>query len=358
MKSIEKADHISKKERDSAIELFRIITMLVIVAHHYIVNSGIMTEVYNSTTLGVNTIFALLFGWGGKTGINCFVLITGYFMCKSKITLKKFLKLLLMVEFYRVVIYFIFIITGYQEFGLKPLLKAVMPITYIGKGFTAAYLVFYLFIPFLNILVGGMNKRLHQILIALCVGVYTVLPTLKIDVTFNYVTWFSVIYIIGAYIRMYPEKWFDSKKLWGVLTVTFVVLSWLSVIAVAYLTLSLKDKIGNVFYFVSDSNKILALLTAVSAFMYFKNLKIGYSKLINTVAASAFGVLLIHSNSDTMRRWLWKDVLNNVEWYHSDVFIMHAILSVIGIYIICTIIDVLRIKFVEKPLFKWIDKLC
>ena len=358
MKSIEKVDSINKKTRDSSIELFRIITMFVIVAHHYIVNSGLMTQLYNSTTIGVNTIFALLFGWGGKTGINCFVLITGYFMCKSKITLKKFLKLLLMVEFYRLVIYFIFTITGYQEFGIKSLFRAVLPITYIGNGFTAAYLVFYLFIPFLNILVDGMDKRLHQTLIALCVGVYTVLPTLKINVTFNYVTWFSVVYIIGAYIRMHPEKWFDSRKKWGGAMGATLILSWLSVISIAYITLKIKGEIRNIYYFVSDSNKILALLTAVSAFMFFKNLKIGYSKLINTVAASAFGVLLIHSNSDTIRRWLWKDVLNNVEWYYSDMFVLHAVLSVIAIYVVCTLIDMARIKFVEKPLFKWIDKLC
>lgn len=31
------------------------------------------------------------------TGIDCFVLITGYFMCKSHITLRKYLKLLLEV---------------------------------------------------------------------------------------------------------------------------------------------------------------------------------------------------------------------------------------------------------------------
>lgn len=31
----------AKKRRDSGIELFRIITMLLIVAHHYVVNSGL-----------------------------------------------------------------------------------------------------------------------------------------------------------------------------------------------------------------------------------------------------------------------------------------------------------------------------
>lgn len=33
-----------KKHRDSNLELFRIITMLLIVAHHYVVNSGLLAQ--------------------------------------------------------------------------------------------------------------------------------------------------------------------------------------------------------------------------------------------------------------------------------------------------------------------------
>lgn len=50
-------------------------------------------------------MFSLLFGWGGKTGIDCFILITGYFMCQSQASVRKFLKLVLEIEFYRLVIY-------------------------------------------------------------------------------------------------------------------------------------------------------------------------------------------------------------------------------------------------------------
>ena len=33
------------KERESGIELFRIITMLLIIAHHYVVNSGVSSKI-------------------------------------------------------------------------------------------------------------------------------------------------------------------------------------------------------------------------------------------------------------------------------------------------------------------------
>lgn len=48
--------------RDSGLELFRIITMLVIVAHHYFVNSGLKGLVYDSSELSGNSIFLLIFG--------------------------------------------------------------------------------------------------------------------------------------------------------------------------------------------------------------------------------------------------------------------------------------------------------
>lgn len=78
-----------KEHRNSNIELFCIILMLVIIAHHYVVNSGI-TTCYDVSDITPNMIFLQLFGFGGKIGINCFTLITGYFMVKSKWSLRKF----------------------------------------------------------------------------------------------------------------------------------------------------------------------------------------------------------------------------------------------------------------------------
>lgn len=107
------------------------------------------------------------------------------------------------------------------------------------------------------------------------------------------------------------------------------------------------------YWFVSDSNAILAVLTALCSFMYFKDVSIPYNKFINALGASTFGVLLIHANSDTMRTWLWRDTLSNVGYYAGSniMLIVHSLISVILVYSLCTIIDWLRIKFLEKPFF-------
>ena len=87
--------------------------------------------------------------------------------------------------------------------------------------------------------------------------------------------------------------------------------------------------------------------------MFFKDTSISYNKFINTLGASTFGVLLIHANSDAMRTWLWCDTLNNVGWYINPpiVVVAHSIISVMLIYTLCTVIDWLRIKLLERPFF-------
>ncbi len=343
-----------KVQRSSNLELFRIITMFMIVIHHYVVNSGLTDAggvIYSDPT-SWRSIFLLTIGAFGKTGINCFVLISGYFMCKSEITLKKFLKLLLELEFYKILFWLIFTITGYESFSITGFVKAVLPVTGITTGFTSCYIVFFLFIPFLNILIHNMNEKHHILLIALSSFMYIVLGTMPgFGVAMNYVSWFVVLYFIASYIRLYDKPIFNNTKFWAASTITMLVLSAASV--VGFILIGKADKVH---YLLSDSNKIFAVLLGISAFMFFKNLKMKNSRFINTVAASSFGVLLIHANSDAMRRWLWKDVLDNVGMYDSKFMVLHLLGSVLAIYILCTVIDYLRIRFIEKPFFKVIDK--
>lgn len=108
--------------------------------------------------------------------------------------------------------------------------------------------------------------------------------------------------------------------------------------------------------YVADSNTLLAVTTAVSSFMFFKDIKMKHHKWINTIAASTFGVLLIHANSDTMRQWLWKDTLHNAERYYSSEACLYAVIAVLCVFFICIMIDYVRIHTAERWTFKLIDK--
>lgn len=343
------------KIRRSNLELYRIIVMLLIVAHHYVVNSG-LTDVMEENPFSSKSLYLYMFGMWGKTGINCFVLITGYFMCRSHITLRKFLKLFLEIMFYKIVIWAIFVGTGYESFSIKFMLMELSPIDSIADRFISCFLIFYLFIPFLNILVNNMDKRKHACLLALCLFTYTVLGTLpKLHVAFNYVTWFSILYFISSYIRIYGLFLRIKNYQWGVLTLLAIVLSLLSVLFLIALHVHFGIPLAP-YWLVSDSNALMAVVVSICLFMYFKDLPIKQSKLINTISASTFGVLCIHANSDTMRQWLWKDVVDCVGQYSSDQMVLLSLISIFCIFFLCITIDYIRIHTLEKWTFVFVDK--
>lgn len=345
-----------KKVRDSNLELYRIIVMLLIVAHHYVVNSGLL-GVMTQNPLSVKSLYLYWFGMWGKTGINCFVLITGYFMCTSSITVRKFMKLLLEVYFYRIVIYAVFCITGYSEVTVGNIATVLLPTRSIVDNFTGCFLFFYLCIPFLNILVRNLSMKQHAMLIVLLLTVYTMFGTLPgICVSMNYVSWFCVLFVIASYIRIHG---FSKSKVymnWGTLTLLCIAVSMASVLAIIYVNDMFHMTIFP-YRWVQDSNTFLALVTGICSFMYFKKLKIKYSPVINAVGACTFGVLLIHANSDTMRQWLWKDVLDNVGFYSTGWVYLHAILAVLIVFTVCVAIDYVRIKTVEKWVFGYVDRM-
>ena len=148
-------DHI-QETRSSNIELFRIFLMLSIVAHHYVVNSGVF-DMVKTPPYEWQSYFLLIFGMWGKIGINCFVLITGYYMCKSQTTIRKFIKLFLEVLFYNVVCYICFYLSGYETFSIRGMLHAFNPINSLTNSFVCCFLVYYLLIPFINVLVQHLT---------------------------------------------------------------------------------------------------------------------------------------------------------------------------------------------------------
>lgn len=345
-------DSYVKHERSSNLELYRIIVMLLIVMHHYVVNSDLV-HVMEQYPTAIKSIYLYITGAWGKTGINCFVLITGYFMCKSHITLHKFLKLILQMEFYSIIIGSIFLITGYSAFSLQGLIDMVNPIGGISRNFSACFIIFFLFIPFLNACINNISQRQHLALLSLCVFTYTILGTDPfINVEFNYITWFSVLYVIASYIRKYKIPYNDNFRVWAIATMAFIVISVVSMLFILYLysTLGKSATMGFVIFFVSETNKALALAVSICSFMMFKNLPLKHSRVINTIASCTFGVLLIHAASRDMRRWLWHDVCNNVGMYHQSGIYIHAIVIPIIVFCSCALIDYIRQKTIEKAL--------
>lgn len=88
-------------------------------------------------------------------------------------------------------------------------------------------------------------------------------------------------------------------------------------------------------------------------FATFKNLSIDYSKVINLVAKTTFGVLLIHANSGAWRQFMWVDLLHVDTFYSLPliVLIYRSVLITAGVFVSCSLIDMIRINLIEKTVF-------
>ncbi len=346
--------------RSSNLELLRILAMLSIVAHHSVVNSGIMDSLgFNALTS--NMLFLQLWGMWGKTAINVFVLITGYFMCTSNLTWQRFAKIYLEAKFYRILFWIIFLFAGYEVISFSSIFKMAFGyLQGINGGFTSSFFAFYLLIPFMNALIEKLGKDMWR-LIMLLLAMFTITSTFFFnDVIFHHVFWYVTLYFVAAYIRLYPTQWMNSSKVTGVLLGVTVILAILSVLVIDGLGFYLNiDKDWGVSYFmVADSNKLLAFVVGCSAFLFFKNLKMKNSVVINRIAATTFGVLCIHANSDAMRQWLWKDLLGIAGFYELSLLqlIIAMTLVTVGVFVVCSILDTFRIYLIEKPVLSLLNR--
>lgn len=328
--------------------------MLLIVAHHYVCHSGLLDIMEKEAVCG-QTLFYYAFVMWGKTGINCFVLITGYFMCRSHITAQKWMKLAGMVVFYNIIFHTAALLTGQKELTLRYVFETFSPVTSVRQGdFVNSFLIFYLFIPFLNILLHAMKKGEHQMLLALLLLVFIGIgKNPMMSLSWSYVTWFSALYLIAAYIRSYGLKPVWGARQWAALTLVTAVAAWLTVVA-----LGIANHKGIECYpfkFVFDCNAPFALIVSVAAFQSFRLMKLRYMPWVNIAGACTFGVLLIH-NRGCMHPLLYGHLLNVAGQWGAPFYVLHALVSVIGIFIVCALIDRLRQLFVEPAYMRLVER--
>lgn len=168
---------------------------------------------------------------------------------------------------------------------------------------------------------------------------------------FGEVFWFIAVYFIGAYLRLYPPAWSDSLKASGRLLIISLIFAYASVVFM--ILIGSVFNAGSAWFFMYDANRLGVVLVSIMLFVIFKNLNIGYSKVINLIAKTTFGVLLIHANSSAWREFMWIDLLHVNTFYALLllVLIYRSILIVAGVFISCSLIDIIRIYLIERPVF-------
>lgn len=97
--------------------------------------------------------------FGGKIGVNIFVLIAGYFMINSNFKLKKLVGLWTEVLTFTISIYLICVLTGLESFSVKGVILAFIPAITNQYWFFTTYFALYLLIPIINHMINKFSER-------------------------------------------------------------------------------------------------------------------------------------------------------------------------------------------------------
>lgn len=330
------------KERRVGIECLRIISMLCIVGNHFL----LFTKALNNVTpFTVNYYLVWLLEAMGYVGVDCFVLISGYFLIQSKFSLKKIVALIVEVLFYSIIILVVLSLLKINTYSYVDVLKSMMPISTRQYWFITDYIALYFLSPFLNCGLNNLEKKKYQCLICCLIfffSIWDIFPGEELVTQHGYsLYWLIVLYCIGAYIRVYGGV-LKSKKGMTFLYVICIALMWGSKIVIALMGKKIPqlDVYSTIFYCHSS---IFVLGAAIALFMIFKDINIRnyrLKKIALKVSASTFGVYLIHMNINLANVY-WKRINSYIDVNNLSLFIWYIILTLM-IYILCTIIDMAR----------------
>lgn len=351
-------------KRQSNIELLRIISMIMIVANH-LAGHGVMYKwdplnayiVWSKGSL-VNQYFSSFLSLGGEIGVAIFFIITGYFLCKKEKThLSKLLNSTIFYGLLTTVACALVIIFKIPIRGLNLTLESIVKTLFIPMTggtwwFITAYFFLVLLAPILNNVINNINrggwKRRSAILFFLwlfwyVLGKFALFSELEKGIFFYY---------IGSLFRLERERK-HGKSLKYTKTLTVLIM----IIAYSFGTF-IRHHDGMMYKLDKSANNnylmweliITALIVPICAciwFYLFVNLDIGANRFINNVASTTLGIYLIHE-STIGRPLIWYNIFNvDTVQYKSALFPIYSIITVICVFVMCSFIDGLRLRYIE-----------
>jgi hypothetical protein len=299
-----------KKERNSSFELLRIILITLIVLHHIFINTISLEYLNNNNYLKLinwNYILLKIISNYGQFGNHVFIMISGFFsITKSNFNWNKFLSILFEIYTY----YYPSILLGKKlsavykkvKFPDYSSSKIYFPnLTQNGNWFAQIYLCLLIFIPYINMGLLSLNKEKYRQLIILIIIFYCIFKSIvdyleMNSIIFSTTSFINLLlpYIIGGYIRIYDLKY---KVLWKIIAICYFIFTIFSEIFFDILSYNYKNYNFVLFnsYLSFRINSLISIIGSMGMIYFFRSINL-YNKKINWIAASVFGIYLVHGN--------------------------------------------------------------
>ena len=338
------------QQRQSNIELLRLLSMFALLFLHFYIRSLMPSEVYAEQT-GFWKNFPLVLSSLTSLQVNIFILISGWFGIRT--TPKKIIGFYLLCAFYGVFTYLLSLGLD-NSFSIRDLAISFMPFSAMkGWWFVKSYLFLMLLAPLFNKAIEYMSKREFQYVLLALVLINSYFGFFcKQDINWdgNTLMQLTYVYFIGRYLALYLKA--DKLKL----------RKWTAVIAVCSIAMYalvwlLNDNYLHLVktYTFLLRNNLWSVCNSIVIFLFFTTLKIE-SKSINWLAKGAFAIYLVHDSV-----WIgmnWNTYLTNIyDAYHPALaWIMVSAFFVVYFFgVLC--FDHIR-AFMTDPIARKIDQWC
>lgn len=335
------------KNRSINFEVLRIVAMLMVIALHYLGESGVLLPYENLTYNSVIARFLEAFCYGA---VNLYVLISGFFLVDGRFHIDKVVKLWLQVFFYSAGIWVIYKVCGWipeQADNGYYVALCFLPITSRHYWFATTYLIMYLLSPFCALVARRLSKKNLLCLIAVLMFFFAriwelFLPrSYPVDDRGYGISWFLCLFFVAAYIRLHVA---ESTKKWKCLLV-YVLTS--ACIGISYYVIGKVSQVTGRFEVYREVffeyNGPLVIVASVALFMFFRNWKVKQNKwtaFLAGIGGLTFGVFLFHEH--IFLNGYWHSFWKVGEFFETPFFILHVIGTVVIIFLVGIMIEKFR----------------
>lgn len=331
------------EQRNSGLELLRIIAILMIICiHAFGLVQGIkVNQIGKETTRIVNCICNM--------GVSCFILISGYFGVKRD--WMKIIRLEMMVIFLSfcttalLAVAFPEIYNGSEL--LELIIKSCIPVISRKHWFYTCYICLLLLSPWINEMLEKMTKRQFEGLLLTMLFLFSIFPTflyfeIMMDGGKGLVN-MILVYVLGRYIRKYGDFKVDGRKALLVFCVLFVL---------SYISSLYWFTIGGIHHSFIKDNSIVNIGMAVMLIYLFKDMN-WQAKWVNQISAHVFGIYILNVPvMQCIHTYILKTDESRV---YTNYFPLWMALEIGMTFLVCLLCDVIRNilfgKLEEKILF-------
>lgn len=319
-------------QRQSNIELLRIVSMLMVLAVHVDGASlGLPEPMGDIASLTARDVWRIVVEAVAIIGVNCFTMISGYFGVRLR--LRGVLSLLFQCAFYSVGIYTAVSIVFPEQFSWQGWLESWMVLTHTDLWYVPAYFGLMLLSPVLNAGLDALPKRTFAVVLALFIG-FNLWCGWWWHGTFNptgyTIVQLVMVYMIARYIRLHVSME-GIRRHRGAIAWAYLA----SLVAIAVMAVYMPPLQAYAY------NSPFVLLSTVSFFLIFLSFDFT-SRPVNYIARSAFAVYLIHKAPLVWGNIMRPSVIYLWDTLSLPLFTLAAAGVILGFYLVAIAVDQLR----------------